>query len=459
MSAVPRRGRSLAAMLLALVAAWELTGCCCCGGTFPLEEQAAPAPAQEEAPRAVLPRLWPPPEMPEPPRVKPPKRASASQRAPTDGLPTVKENIAAAPSWVPEMSAAAPQLADPVGLFTEASRPVKEKEMPPGVVLCQVVVVNERLDLLAAPDLLVSMRLGSHPQVTVRGREESNVMYLSMPGVQLREGDEARLRIMDRDVFTNESVGTMKARYAGAFPLLAASRPVQMSCGVLLPGQVKAHVPRYLDAAERQLGALERTRPRALEDHWGYPTWEVFQARAALGHVAALVGWADRRMQPLLERFDAFESRWLEEAEASVRKKAEARPKAGEWVPVLQGRQEARVIAARCGGTPVNGRASVTGACRVEVELKQGKGAPLRVDPADPESDTLPAAVLVRSNGLTEAMALGSLWFNERRRTQVTVKPGEKVRVVWEVQRSGASPAPALLWLRAPDGDVLLRLD
>ncbi len=331
-----------------------------------------------------------------------------------------------------------------------------------GVVVCRVVVTTRGFDELLAPDLRVTLRLGSTPMVTRRGPEDHSEMYLSAPAVRLRQGDVVSVEVADRDVLIDEPLDFTQGRFEGAFPLELRSRHTWTGCVVMEPRQVDQRAPRYVAAMDKRLAELERARPHPMQPQWGYPGQRVEQARDELLALASLVGWEDGRVRERLARLDAFQARWDEAMKHAVRQMAERLPRAGGLERILGGRLMVRVLDTSCHHRAVSREQQMRPyypGCEVEVELMQEKGAPLVIHPSQSWRSNLPTATLILHDGQMHQMEPGRVRLGGYSSRPVTLSPGQTVTVVWQVKIDEGSSPPAMLWLSSNGRDSLLRLD
>ncbi|HEY3352235.1 MAG TPA: hypothetical protein VGQ83_03235, partial [Polyangia bacterium] len=354
------RATTARALLVGLLA---LSASCCPGACWPagIDPFAAPPPARDAAPRAprgaAAARDAGPLASYDPGAAAAPVAADdtpADERA--VAAQPARASLAAAPSWASSSASRfsgdevlAPQPASADDLFRAARRPFQGDVLESGLVLCRVHVLK-KFDTFSAADLLVELTLGKHPKVRLWGPEDHDVWTFGVPTVTLRQGETVLLKAWDRDVWSNELIGTVRERFAGDFPLTLESKHQTTECRVVDRAALGPLVGGAAQAIDRLLPAVERTvKPAPDRDGWGYPFAAVAQARRALTSAAALAGWAEPRVSARVQRLEQWEARWRAALAPTVARAAAALPPAGTRVALTRA-LSARVVKVRCGG-------------------------------------------------------------------------------------------------------------
>lgn len=151
------------------------------------------------------------------------------------------------------------------------------------------------------PDLQGVLRLGATEQAAV-GPDHQDTLLFTAPLVRLGPGDTIELEIADRQAFGTRAPGTLKASHR-AFPVELQGPGLQARCAWVPREELERALERPLDEAHANLQGW-RPAPR-LSDASLEPPAPAQAARIALREAAALVGWDDPRVAPLVEAWDA----------------------------------------------------------------------------------------------------------------------------------------------------------
>ena len=250
-------------------------------------------------------------------------------------LTTAQESQAQRPSW-PYLHGYAPQVSNPRTMFDDASADlIDAPEVEGALLICRVdTFVNQ--DTFGQNDLLTEFDLGKAPTMEAVGPEDTSYMFMSVPLVSLKKGDPIKLLALDRDVTTNEEVGTLKGKYDGRLPLRLENKAVALSCRALLRDQVEAQVTGNLRGLDERLAKVPTT-PKinpALPDYGVADT--LGASKAGLMELAARVGWADPRTQKRLQRYAALEQAHQQAVAAYFAKEQQSLPAPGTPVTFKQ---------------------------------------------------------------------------------------------------------------------------
>jgi len=254
-------------------------------------------------------------------------------------------------------------------LFTSAEEPATPSE--PSLLLCRIDVSTEvHWDLFADPDLAVRLRLGKsdgYRQHYLYGSEGSHTTVVSIPAVRLARDDRLQLGVFDRDVTTDEQIGSSEVRYEGRLPLQFRGRYFTAECRMASPERVQESLGAVLANADRIISQVERTPVQLHQPSAGYPDTGVGLARDALRVASALAGWAGAAIEERVRRLDAFKATWAR-ARAHAVQEAETQllpcGAAVELIPGVSAAVTAESCAARRG-------------CVVALEVRNGTSAPV----------------------------------------------------------------------------------
>ena len=286
-----------------------------------------------------------------------------------------------------------PQVPNRFELFHDAPRLEEADVVEDGLLLCDLrVSTDSDADTFKGPDTSLNVRLGQARPRTARGPEDSWGAVLSMPIARLESGDSVWLRVVDRDVWHDEYIGSDTVVFRGRFPLRFRSDHTRVECRALGTVQVEARVGRPLSQAGTSVDGLERALvPDARLAGFGYPTLERMRVAADLSRAAAWVDWDDPRVGALLDRMDRADALWQQRARGAVEAAAADLPAPGADVPLGPG-YEGHVGEVLC-GTDANRivsrypqlAARVQGApCLARVAVRRVDGSAQSFGPSQP---------------------------------------------------------------------------
>lgn len=217
------------------------------------------------------------------------------------------------------------QIPDREALFRGAPR--GEATLEDDVLICRVHVSEpsgRRWDLFADPDLRAVLSVGSRRAV-VWGSENSRTETFSFPGVTLRRGSQLSLRVVDRDVTTDELIGNPRGRFDGRLPLSFESSWVEVECRAPRRDAIRARLSSSLERAEASIVVVERATPDLADASLGRPTRGLDDARRALLAAMAYAGSRAPVVRAPVRRLEAAErdfDRRLARAIADARRSA-----------------------------------------------------------------------------------------------------------------------------------------
>jgi len=281
------------------------------------------------------------------------------------------KNKGKAPPWATNPEA--PQPVDGLGLFPSLQGGHKGGALQGERLLCELTIPDMTWDLVPVPgetkaDLKWSCWAGSWSVQNVLGPKNTHHQALLVPVPALKPGQDVRLAMVDDDVFSDDRIEDVHARYTGALPLvLGGSAGVR--CEALPKERAEQLFRERLPGVEAKLKEIpSKMAPDPLHRGWGYEPRLMEDARGDVEGLAAFAGWGHAEVQRMVARHDALERGWNAAAEASVAAKVASLPAGGSEVTVGIMGAKARVVAHRCDN----------GSCSTRVEFTAGKPAEQR---------------------------------------------------------------------------------
>lgn len=190
-----------------------------------------------------------------------------------------------------------------------------------GTLLCRVLVAQDRdwdapglFRTNVAPDPSVYVRIDGGPEVRARLAEDTYEGVASVPGVQVRAGTRVDVRVVDRDVASDDPVGAVQLAWTEGPPLVAESGPLTVRCALLPSNRAQEMADASLALAARVLTAAESAPLPVdlLQDVELPAALSLREVRDALRDTASFVGYSAAELQPLLAREDALARRAAE---------------------------------------------------------------------------------------------------------------------------------------------------
>ena len=205
----------------------------------------------------------------------------------------------ARPEWHPGTQYA-PQAGPEIRLSAKPATGAVE-----GLVTCEVEA--DHLDpkglfgKFRDPDLTVELSIGS-AAIKAHGSEDSRTMRINAPLISLNGGEPVKVEVYDRDVFKTEHIETLKIAYGGAFPFDIKGTTATAHCELVPRNVVEALALPLLEESYAGVRAWEENLvPDLQAQDLSGPSGRPLEALIA---GAALVGWADERVQHLVEEHD-----------------------------------------------------------------------------------------------------------------------------------------------------------
>lgn len=229
-----------------------------------------------------------------------PDAPTEPQAPETPPLPT--ESQAAAPPWWPGPGFAPPA----TGRVLQANR-ARPDALDGHLLACSIDVTYKGREVglgsWAEPDLTLRLGAGPNPErdfVHWVVPDNTSQVDMGIALTRLRPGDAVSLQVLERDGTHSQEISALSVPWDGQWPLLLQDKVVDARCAPLLPSTIAGAAADLLDRAQ---GALDRAKPVAalgFED-LGRSEWAEHPEETLLD-AAALVGWSDPRMTPLLEQ-------------------------------------------------------------------------------------------------------------------------------------------------------------
>jgi hypothetical protein len=292
-----------------------------------------------------------PPPVRQPP---PPVQSDALPAAPTQpSAPAASDK--ARPDWVAG-TAYAPQAPTSIRLSAQpATGEVK------GLVTCGVEADHQDPKGLFGkfrdPDLTVELLLGV-AEIKAHGPEDSRTMRVSAPLIHLAGGEVVKVTVYDRDVFKTQHIETLTGTYDGAFPFSLTGTTSNATCELVPWAVVESMAAPLIAEAHAGLEIWETSLAPDLQAYdLGAPSGRPLEAMI---ESAALVGWADERVQHVLAEHDILISAY--EADLSAQLKAAQADRAQYGTLLLD---QPRLL---CGGAGAS-YTTMPGSCAVAIEV------------------------------------------------------------------------------------------
>ncbi len=332
------------------------------------------------------------------------------------------------------------------------------------LVACKITVWNRgasllwenRWDMIDAPDLKTDITVGKAGPESHRGDENSYTDLFAVEST-FAVGDHVSVSAWDRDVTTDESIGTAGDTFQGTFPFYLKASYMKVECRA---GDASTIAKPAIAQLDKRIEALAKVFVfDAKKADFGYPTEAALTTvRSAFHEPESLLGAHHRaveerraKVQDLQRVFYVEAQKWLEQTQKTL-------PDPDQWLPLGDG-LSARVVGVRCPAVlpgedsgPVN--RSVAGGCGVVMDVRNDGSAPrpwaLTKDAPGGngscrELGPLTRLTFVRSTGEVYPACLLAVR-NERSFVldTVTLDPGKDVRLT--LATTGPSEESYRLW-------------
>ncbi len=339
------------------------------------------------------------------------------------------------------------------------------------LVACKITVWNRgasllwenRWDMVDAPDLKTEITVGKAGPETHRGDENSYTDLFAVESA-FGVGDHVSVSAWDRDVTTDESIGTAGDTFQGSFPFYLKASYLKVECRA---GDASTIAKPAMAVLDKRIEALAKAfvfDPKKAD--FGYPTDAALSVvRSGFYEPEALLGAHHRAVEERRAKVHELQRVFYVEAQKWIEQTQKTLPDPEQWIPLGDG-LSGRIVGVRCPAVlpgedtgPVN--RSVANGCGVVMDVRNDGSAPrpwaLSKDAPGGgscrELGPLTRVSFVRSTGEVYPACLvaarGAQGFVQG---TVTIDPGKDVRVT--VATTGPSEESYQLW-----GSPLLRIE
>lgn len=339
------------------------------------------------------------------------------------------------------------------------------------LVACKITVWNRgasllwenRWDMIDAPDLKTEITVGKAGPESHRGDENSYTDLFAVESA-FAVGDHVSVSAWDRDVTTDESIGTAGDTFQGTFPFHLKAAYMKVECRA---GDASTVAKPAMALLDKRIEALAKVFVfDAKKADFGYPTDAALTAvRSAFYEPETLLGAHHRAVEErrtkareLQRVFYVEAQKWLEQTQKTL-------PDPDQWIPLGDG-LSGRIVGVRCPAVlpdedtgPVN--RSVASGCGVVMDVRNDGSTPRpwalnRDAPGSGscrELGPLTRATFVRSTGeVYPACVVSARDAQGFARGTIAIEPGKEVRLT--LATTGPSEESYRLW-----GSPLLRIE
>jgi hypothetical protein len=344
----------------------------------------------------------------------------------------------------------------------ESARDARHGSIERGMLICQARVHGAGFDdsfFAGGADVALAARFADGP---LRSTAQSGHRIYTFPIARLDPGDALWIRVLDVDVFFNDTIAEGSARFERA-PFTLTMGQADVECRAVDPELVS----RRTDTAVARLGlaidALDDAEPDVSAYDVGYPTDEAARVTAAASDVLAWTDASSPRYRAAIDRAVAFDAEWQRRAGAAVLAAESALPPPGAPVALGTGRElTVREVVCGAGASTLVSSMGATaldiglGGCLAVVELSSPRATSL--PPLSPVSQPWEAWSLDARGDMSAAPVVarrqGDRWIAPDE--TVAIAPGESVEVVLALPahssarllRVGDGGRPAVLRVR-----------
>jgi len=299
-------------------------------------------------------------------------------------LPALAQaSLAAAPPWASHRGKGsegyAPQLEEEVAsrLFAEApSLAAGDAATPaglssPGLWICEITYFGQSdrglLQILHQdPELDVEATFGNMPKLVAHGPDDQRHIHTSYPLLSFSPGEPLLFDFYDRDEASRDALGWLKL--AAGEVMAKRQADLAIECRKIAGDAVERQLARELVDADRAFDKLAEMKTDLADSTLGlHPLQSTLRTR--LYRLAALVGWADPRLRPRIERAAQVEALGLAACATFINHEADTRPRGGSIKHRLRdakpGEYAVELETVDCG----EGAARLDEAAKAEVEL------------------------------------------------------------------------------------------
>lgn len=224
--------------------------------------------------------------------------------------PLARASWDARPAWVDRDEGYAPRRSDAEEIFKAAANPATNAVPEPqkGLFACRVEVGKETSAGEASPDLEISVELGFGGGWLAMG-PRVGVAFFTIPLAEIATGDLVRMHLVDDDTFFDDDLGTLSAEWKGVTPLTAQSDETSYECRFVTAESVEKLFTTSVAAVDAKLEEVEKIEHDLVTLDLGAMESQRHGARAAIGDLAALRGWAHKDVVTRDKRSEAADAR------------------------------------------------------------------------------------------------------------------------------------------------------
>ncbi len=230
-----------------------------------------------------------------------------------------------------------PQTREPTALW-EGARDPRHGSIERGMLVCQARVHGTGFDdsfFAGGADVALAARFADG---AVRSTAQNGHRIYTFPIARLDPGDALWIRVVDVDVFFNDTIAEGSGRFERA-PFTLTMGQADVECRAVDP----ALVSRRTDTALARLGLaidrLDAAEPDVSAYDLGYPRDEAARVTAAASEVLAWTDAASPGYRAAVDRATAFDAEWERRAGAAVVAAESALPPPGERIALGTGRE------------------------------------------------------------------------------------------------------------------------
>lgn len=358
-----------------------LGGCCFVPPLAPAPLTTEPPADNAAAPPAPLPAWSPGPTAPLPPS------------------PFLAHPFTLDPHSVPQIES--------VRARFDAARPT-EGPLLDTVLVCSATLHNGGFDVFAGgADVALAMRVGTG---ALRGTPQSDERVYSFPISRLAAGEMIWVRVIDRDLFVDDTIAEGSVAFART-PFTLTMGQADVTCRALDPALVATRRGERLEGLRAAVALLPVPLPDVSASDLGYPHAPVERVRSSLAGATAWTDPSDPALTEALEPAETWARAWDDATHDAVASATHTLPPPG--TVVRDGDSGLSILRQACGTDAMTLRAEIAapdapGGCIVVLHVESSSlamdGAPisgLDTWALDPSGARLPLSMLgVRREGV-----------------------------------------------------------
>jgi hypothetical protein len=184
-----------------------------------------------------------------------------------------------------------------------------------------------------APDLRLTLTIGSLPPIAVDAPGDNYAYTVAVPNPCLAQGEGVTVHAIDRDPGEDEDVGTAVLRLDASLPINAKLEQGQVTCRGLSAQDAKQLASESLVVFDKLPAANGvALEPKPGEANWGYPSDTLGKMKATLEGAASFVGWAEPELARRISVVNDVQRSWREIVQKSMRTTRDNLPAPGTWI-------------------------------------------------------------------------------------------------------------------------------